>query len=218
MDELIGQLINKGDQEIIKLISELKKLKKYSFCKSHAYSYAQLVWQLAYYKAHQPQKFWRATLNHCDSSYRKWVHRHEARLVGLKLEETNLAYNCKSIYSKARNKKKWQDDKILTKEQLNQYFLEGSPFYKSLDFYPSCYLFGNCKCKKFRGIIASSRKLGYGSQVPTYIFFIGIANNQYVEVVYKGQMFIEKGVVGVTGIGELDRQYMIITAKKISCF
>ena len=89
----------KGDQDIIDevcidlmmvnnklkddVLNKLKNLRKYSFCKSHAYSYAQLVWQLAYVKAHYPYEFWKATLNHCESSYKKWVHYYEARCVGI---------------------------------------------------------------------------------------------------------------------------------------
>ena len=42
-----------------KVLSQcLKNLRKYSFCKAHAYSYGQLVWVLAYYKANHPIKFW----------------------------------------------------------------------------------------------------------------------------------------------------------------
>ena len=49
-------------QNLKPLYLKLKNLQKYSFCKSHAYSYAQLVWQLAYMKANNPKKFWKATL------------------------------------------------------------------------------------------------------------------------------------------------------------
>ena len=45
--------MKKKDSEKIKNI--LDNLKKYSFCKAHALSYAQLVWQLAYEKVHKPK-------------------------------------------------------------------------------------------------------------------------------------------------------------------
>ena len=67
------------------ILARLEQLSYYSFCKSHAYSYAQLVYALAYQKAHQPLKFWLASLNHCNSSYRKWVHFREARKAGIRI-------------------------------------------------------------------------------------------------------------------------------------
>jgi hypothetical protein len=66
-------------------MEDLTQLKHYSFCKSHALSYAQLVWALAYEKAHNPHAFWIAALNHCHSDFRRWVHWREARIAGLKL-------------------------------------------------------------------------------------------------------------------------------------
>jgi hypothetical protein len=73
-------------EPIIKqLIEDLTQLKHYGFCKSHALSYAQLVWALAYEKAHNPHAFWVAALNHCHSEFRRWVHWREARTAGLRL-------------------------------------------------------------------------------------------------------------------------------------
>ena len=51
----------------------------------HSYSYAQLVYKLAYQKAHNPKKFWESTLKNVNSAYRKWVHFREAKKAGLKL-------------------------------------------------------------------------------------------------------------------------------------
>lgn len=65
------------------IILRLEQLEYYSFCKSHAFSYAQLVIALSYHKAHNPIKFWISTLNNCNSSYRKWVHYREATHAGL---------------------------------------------------------------------------------------------------------------------------------------
>jgi len=67
------------------LVDDLSQLVLYSFCKSHAISYAQLVWALAYQKAHTPHRFWVAALNHCHSEFRRWVHWREARSSGLLL-------------------------------------------------------------------------------------------------------------------------------------
>ncbi len=209
-DKLLAKLTNQSDSDIIKLISELSKLKKYSFCKSHAFSYAQLVWQLAYHKAHNADKFWKATINHCDSNYKKWVHVHEARLVGVDLEDTTLLRNHKSIYSKSRHVKLEGDQ---SPEHL---FLRGSPRYSQLygnNFYPRCYLFGNSETQKFRGIVASYRKV---HKVLT--IFLGVGNHNYVEVVVNKNIRLPNRCVGVMGQGKLDRVNMIITCENISIF
>ena len=61
----------KNDKKTVDILNKIKNkklekilnnLKKYGFCKSHAISYAQLVWQLAYQKANHPKKFWMSTL------------------------------------------------------------------------------------------------------------------------------------------------------------
>ena len=65
--------------------TKLEQLRYYSFCKSHAYSYAKLIYALAYNKVYNPKKFWLATLNQCNTSYRKWVHFREAVSAGYKL-------------------------------------------------------------------------------------------------------------------------------------
>ena len=79
-DRLMTQL---SPQKKRFLLEQVKNLRLYSFCKSHSYSYAQLVYKLAYQKAHNPKKFWYATLKNVHSSYRKWVHLYEATLAGL---------------------------------------------------------------------------------------------------------------------------------------
>ena len=73
-------------EDDVKLISgQLERLEQYSFCKSHAFSYAYMVYALAYLKVHHPREFWLAALNHCNSSYRRWVHFREARCAGVKI-------------------------------------------------------------------------------------------------------------------------------------
>ena len=74
------------------LLADLNQLTKYSFCKSHALSYAFLVWRLAYFKARWPHLFWVSTLNHCASDYAKWVHMREARMSGLLLSRGRAPY------------------------------------------------------------------------------------------------------------------------------
>ena len=67
------------------ICDQLACLQDYSFCKSHALSYARLVYALAYQKTHNPTQFWLAALNNCQSSYRSWVHFREAAAAGCQL-------------------------------------------------------------------------------------------------------------------------------------
>ena len=68
------------------LLFQLTQLEDFTFCKSHAFSYALLIFALAYHKCHSPKKFWTATLNHANSGYRKWVHHRAAINSGLEIE------------------------------------------------------------------------------------------------------------------------------------
>ena len=45
-----------------------------------------LVYILCYYKIYHPIKFWKATLKHCNTSYRKWTHFRAAKKSGVVLE------------------------------------------------------------------------------------------------------------------------------------
>lgn len=68
------------------IFSQLECLQEYSFCKSHAFSYAMLVYILTYYKIYKPVEFWKATLKHCNTSYRQWTHYRAAKSAGVALK------------------------------------------------------------------------------------------------------------------------------------
>ncbi len=57
----------------------LAKFNAYSFCKSHAASYAQLAWSAAYLKAHYPLQFWVAALNNNQGMYEPRVYIEEIK-------------------------------------------------------------------------------------------------------------------------------------------
>ncbi len=162
------------------LQTKLKNLIKYSFCKSHAYSYALLVWQLGYMKVHYPYQFWKSTLKHCSSQYRRWVHLYEARLAGVEINEFSQPH--KSIYALAR--KSNQNKKIDTfAESLR---INGIWSYDSLDFYPNCYIRESDQPNKLRirGIIANSRTLSYSkNKKKSVILFVGYAPHKFVEII-----------------------------------
>ena len=84
---------------------KFSNLSRYGFCKAHAFSYAQLVYKLAYMKANMPYEFWKSTLNNCESSYKKWVHLYEAKLAGIDISTLKIKKNDISIYASNRRKK-----------------------------------------------------------------------------------------------------------------
>ena len=76
---IYSKLFNKlEDQKKIILKNQIYNLRFYGFCKAHSFSYAQLVYKLAYYKAHYPKEFWESYNKNVCSSYRKWVHIYNA--------------------------------------------------------------------------------------------------------------------------------------------
>ena len=57
--EFLRLLSNINEEDKKDMLEKLSNLRKYSFCKAHSYSYAQLVYKLAYQKAHNKKEFWK---------------------------------------------------------------------------------------------------------------------------------------------------------------
>ena len=192
--------ISKGDYSIFqhlklddstKTVEVLKNLRKYGFCKAHAYSYAQLVWNLAYEKVHRPKRFWRATLKHCKSSYRKWVHIYLARQHDVFPSSTHA-----SIYAVNRRKK---ISGLNIYQQLRTY---GYWEMRTKDFFPECYLREiDDEAIEFRGLIASSRTI---SKTKTLIF-LGYDTDKFLEIIatHDGSNPLGSGHIGMLGTGTL---------------
>ena len=106
MKEEYERLLNNLPEIEYQLLKKnLDNLRHYSFCKSHSYSYAQLVYKIAYQKAHNPRRFWESTLKNVSSSYRKQVHLYEACRNGVDVNKIiNKSKDC-SIYAETRRKK-----------------------------------------------------------------------------------------------------------------
>ena len=150
--------------------SILNNLRKYGFCKAHALSYAQLVWQLAYKKAHQPKQFWRSTLKTINSYYKKWVHIYEAKCVGVSYENN---HQHKSIYAKKKNNKLLISN-INKIEQIKKY---GVWNMDNADFLDECYYNEKDMNIEFKGLIASSKMLNYGKNKKLYYLFVSKREN-----------------------------------------
>lgn len=189
--------MNIDNSEVVVLLKKLGNLRRYSFCKSHAYSYGQLVWQLAYMKANFPQEFWKSSLKHCHSSYRRWVHLGEAWMSGVKVDVFNA--RTKSIYSQSRRKKLAEMSAL---DQLRSYGcwdIEKYGFIKGCGFELVTESSDQVRVK-FRGIFASFKRMSKRRLVGT----IGIDFKSYVEVVCLGrEKWMSPKTVGVFGEGVL---------------
>ena len=187
--ELLDQF-NYTDNKKDKLNQSLYSLRKYSFCKSHAISYAKLVWALAYHKVYNPIEFWLATLNHCHSSYRKWVHFIEAKKAGIKLTNGERPYKIKNNQLISYGKKyKPIEDPI---KQFKDY-----GFWLDSEFLPNMYLHSidediplpsNKMFVKFRGLISIGRVNRKGKDASTFVT-ISYDNGKYVDLIFDKMIY-----------------------------
>ena len=182
----------KSTQTRIKNI--LSNLRKYGFCKSHALSYAQLVWQLAYEKAHHPEIFWKSTLKNTKTCYRKWVHIYEARCSGV---DHSVKDNEGSLYAKQR-----QHDYSAAKP-LEQ--LRNAGYWYGSAFYNGCYYTKRDDLYLFHGVVASSRLVKRGKR-SLLILCVGISEKTFIEVLVNGRTNYNTKKVLVQGRGALKRE------------
>jgi len=211
-------------EEQRKIMGRLSNLARYGFCKSHAFSYGQLIWKLAYMKANHPKDFWKATLNNCVSMYKKWVHYYEAHLAGVDLSKELLKRHDVSIYASNRRKK---IEGLNIYEQLRKYGYwiinqEG-------DFFPGCYIRLNRSQDEdrdqdqdqdqdeyhFNGIIAATKILK-SKKNKKMVLFIGVGKKKYIEVVIENIKYFNNKNIGIEGIGKpknnKDKICSVITA------
>lgn len=197
--------ISKSIQDYI--MNELDYLVLYSFCKSHAVSYAQLVWALAYEKTHNPHRFWLGALNHCHSEFRKWVHYREAKASGLQLTREPGPYKLGikqgkpaliSLKAQGEQLRIPQMLKIENQGEQDIRDMRDHGYWCSDKFLPTCGIwpesqqtlerwFGSSKEQhqtnvRFRGIIATGRVLRRDGLVT--LLTIGVANQHFVDLVY----------------------------------
>ena len=166
------------------LIGQLRRLKKYGFCKAHAISYGRLVWALAYQKAHNPKRFWQATLNNCNSYYRPWVHMREA-----------------SAYWKiSPGRRPWYSDdsgnKLLSENDKPKLFTAPEEEYLEKNWWSDPNFLSNMYQKKgnqeifFRGLIACGKEHWRGDRFVTYLT-IGTDNGEYLDLYFSGRVNYE---------------------------
>ena len=210
---LIKNYSKEKQKEIMKKLSNLSK---YGFCKSHAFSYAQLIWKLAYMKANYPLDFWKATLNNCESSYKKWVHYYEAKLAGVDYSKELLKKNDISIYASNRKKK---IENYSLHEQLRKY---GYWIIIDDDFFPGCYIdIKNDETYYFNGIIASSRIIKHKKN-KKILLFIGVSKQKYIQINIENIRYFDNKKIGIEGYGkaitDIDKICSIITPIKYTFY
>ena len=162
-----------------KIQKQLSCIRSYGFCKSHAFSYAQLVAKLTFIKMTKPKSFWRATLLHTKSSYRKWVHLQEAVCAGVNIHDI-LSKKNKSIYAEHREN---SSRKSMDASKENDFYhLRNYGFWnmKPDSFATGCYInYLESGEIEFCGIIASFKQLSDSNVV----LFLGVDCKKYIEVI-----------------------------------
>ena len=186
--------------DIDTISNRLTNLKKYSFCKSHALSYAYLVWALAYQKAHNPKKFWKSTIKNCSSMYRTWVHARQGLLSGLKIKG---------------------DEKLSNLDHFYKYdYWIGTDFIDS-NMYVNIIDDRKLSCE-FRGLIACYRfykKYNNYTKKYDYVTFItiGYKNDVYIDIIVKKWIGIKnKNVCSGEGFLKLSNGYACINVQNIT--
>jgi hypothetical protein len=191
---------NEPDIDVNVITKKLINLKKYSFCKSHALSYAYLVWGLAYQKANNPKKFWKSTIKNCHSMYREWVHIREAICSGVRI-------SC--------------DDSL---DSITHFYKYG--FWLGKDFIdPNMYVNiineKNLFCE-FRGLIACSKYYKkYNNQKKSYdlitFITIGYSNQKYIDLIIKGWIKTSfKNICSGNGKLKIQKDYATINVEFIN--
>ena len=235
--EKLNKLDEYSSEEKVFIYEQLEELKEYSFCKSHAISYAKLVYALAYNKYYRPRDFWCASLNNCNSSYRKWVHYREAFCSGLELTigepiwkiKNNKLISNKSI-SRFKNDnindyfkygywigKDFLPDMYCTTEiklGIKYYTKRGIEKYKFIDMKDKDKYEDLLEIKKinFRGLVATGRgfkdKNNKKNKKITFIT-LGYDNNKYIDIILYGHYPLSK-IHCIEGIGILKDENIVL--------
>ena len=149
--QLVGNHSRKDD-----VFVALKELSHFGLCRAHAINLGRLIWALAYQKAHNPERFWRAALKHCKGSYSRWVYWHEAKLAG-----AVPAISEGGEVSELMEKGRWSSKRFL----------------------PACQEIRKPGRIEFCGIVANYRVFKSGPK--EYITFatLGTGNGKYLDVI-----------------------------------
>jgi DNA polymerase III alpha subunit len=178
--EFMGRMGECEDKD--RIIQELYGLGNFGLCRAHAVNLGRLIWALAYQKAHNPKAFWRAALKHCVGSYRRWVHKTEAKNVGWDLRD--LGY-----------------ENGITSTPQAQYRKHG--YWTQPEFMPGMFVQETWGDRvNFAGLIANGRT--FRGESGRYVTFVtaGIANGEYLDITVK-KPFSHKDHDVIVGSGKI---------------
>jgi len=224
-----------NNEKVDIIMEQLSNLQKYSFCKSHAISYAKLVWRLAWLKVYKPHEFWKATLNNCNSSYRKWVHYREAVASGLKITYGKKPYILDGNILKSE--KNYSKQMKLKDDMMSDYFMYG--YWCQTDFLPGMYvkykeeipMRYNRKTKKympisekpiktacFKGLVATSRPYNTDRHMKKNTYYQLMGGDKikqgrkitFVTIGYENGKYIDLVLWGHRRIGHFIEGYGIV--------
>lgn len=104
------------------IYSDIEKFSSYGFNKSHAYSYALIVYQLLYYKANYPEEFYKACLKETSLSDEKFIS------IGKELKKRNYTIKSCDINHSYYDEENFDNNSIYLSfshiSSLNQKFIE----------------------------------------------------------------------------------------------
>ena len=155
--ERMGESDNKEE-----IIQELYGLGNFGLCRAHAVNLGRLIGALAYQKAHNPKAFWAAALKHCQGSWRRWVHKTEAKNAGWDLRDLGYPNG-------------------ITETPQQQYKRYG--YWTQPEFMPNMFIQETWGDRvNFAGLVANGRV--FRGEQGKYITFVtlGINNGEYVDV------------------------------------
>lgn len=196
--EILSLVSSEEDKKLIH--DNFRRLSLYSFCKSHAISYGQLVWALAYQKARKPKEFWVTALNHCQSMYRKWVFYRHAVAAGVQLTLGKGPW-------KLNNDILIGPEQEMSYGQVIDYYKHG--YWITPDFLKGCMyeeMYDDDKIYvRFKGLIATHRRYTGerkdGKEYKVTFVTVGYDNDKMLDLVIYGQPKVGKYHM-IEGVGE----------------
>ncbi len=146
------------------IITMLQSLSGFGLCRAHAVNLGRLIWALAYQKAHNPEKFWRSCLKHCQGSYKRWVYRTEAKRVGIEVVTPSKSDKWDTPEFQYRKYGWWSQDDFMPGMYVKELYLDKV---------------------EFAGMIANGRV--FRGDKGRYVTFLtlGVGNGQYIDVTIK---------------------------------
>jgi DNA polymerase III alpha subunit len=178
--EFMARLGDHPDRAAIR--AEMQSLSGFGLCRAHAVNLGRLIWALAWQKAHNPRKFWRAALKHCQGSYAKWVYRNEAKRAGWDLRDLGFA--------------NW-----ITEDPVAAFLEHGC--WNSPGFLPGMGLRNlYLDHYEFAGIVANSRVFRRDRNRYIHFITLGVGEGEYVDLIVDNPIKYGSGSV-IVGQGEL---------------